>query len=358
MRVASVSFWHLHGADYARDAHANPDVELVALWDDDAARGRAGAESHGIPFIDDLDVILDDPTIEGVIVCSPTSEHVPLVLRCIRAGKHVFMEKVLSADLAGAEQIVTAARAADIVLTVSLWRSDRGYTDQIAALVDDGLVGTVTSARVRDGHAFAVPTLDNPGGTLPERFYDRREALGGVLIDLCHPLYVTARILGLPSAIGTAFGHVTGRETEDNAAVLMTYPTGAIAIAETTAVSRVTPFSIEIHGTEGTILYSEPGIGARVAARTNGGASGTSPDDVPRLRYRTTADSLREWHEVDVAPDAPLAFDQWVAHARAGTRGEDNLALALELSSIVEAAYASAATASIVTVKPTARAAV
>ncbi len=277
MKVASISFWHLHGTDYAKDAQSHPDVDLVALWDDDLERGRAGAEKHGIPFVSDLDQILNDPTIEGVIVCAPTSEHVPLVTQCIRAGKHVFMEKVLSSDLAGAEQIVAAARDAEIALTVSLWRSDRGYTNQIAGMVRAGLVGDVTSGRVRDGHAFALPTADRPDGTLPARFYDPEAAKGGVLIDLCHPLYVLARIMGLPSSVMAGFGHVTERATEDNAAALLLYPTGAIGIAETSAVSRITPFSIEIHGTEGSILYTEPGIGALVAARSSGTASGHSP---------------------------------------------------------------------------------
>ena len=43
MKVASISFWHLHGTDYARDALQNPELDLVALWDDDRERGMAGA---------------------------------------------------------------------------------------------------------------------------------------------------------------------------------------------------------------------------------------------------------------------------------------------------------------------------
>ena len=80
MKVASISFWHLHGTDYARDALQHPELELVALWDDDRDRGRAGAALHGIEYVEDLDAILEDPSIEGVIVCSPTSEHTELVL--------------------------------------------------------------------------------------------------------------------------------------------------------------------------------------------------------------------------------------------------------------------------------------
>ncbi|WP_426324048.1 Gfo/Idh/MocA family protein [Microbacterium sp. E-13] len=343
MRVASVSFWHLHGTDYASEAQRRDDIELVALWDADHERGMVGAAEHGIAFVRELDEILDDPSIEGVIVCAPTSEHTEIVVRCIRAGKHVFMEKVLSADLEGAKAIVDAARTADVALTVSLWRSDRGYARQLAELVADGVVGDVTSARIRDGHPFALAAPGRPSGTLPERFYDPVAAQGGALIDLCHPLYLLALILGLPSQLTSAFGHVTGRATEDNAAVLLSYPDGALAIAETTYVSRITPFSIEIHGTEGSILYSEPGIGALVAQRNEGPLDQLGPDDEPRLRLRTTIGGERGWQELEIREDSPSALAQWITHVANGTRADANLALALELSALVEAAYRSAA---------------
>ncbi|HYI33202.1 MAG TPA: Gfo/Idh/MocA family oxidoreductase [Glaciibacter sp.] len=352
MKVASVSFWHLHGTDYATDAQNSPDLELVALWDDDAERGAEGARRYGIVFEPDLDVILDDKSIEGVIVCAPTSEHADIVIRCIRAGKHVFMEKVLSADLPEARAIVTAARDQDAALTVSLWRSDKGYAAQIAELVASGLVGTVTSARIRDGHPFALPMTGHPDGLLPARFYDPSTTCGGVLIDLCHPLYLLAMILGLPVRVATMFGHVTGHEVEDNAAVLLSYASGAIAIAETSSVTRITPFTIEIHGTEGSILYSEPGIGALVAAREGHDGPELAPDDVPRLRYRSINSPENGWQQIDVAPDAPTAITQWVRHAQTGSRGRQNNDLAIALTALVRAAYDSARHGEVVAVQP------
>ena len=344
MKVASVSFWHLHGTDYARDAQAHPELDLVSLWDEDPERGMAGAAQHDIPFVADLDDILGDAEIDGVIVCNPTAEHLDVVLRCIRAGKHVFMEKVISASLAEASTIVQEARAAGVALVVSLWRSDRGYTTQIAELIESGVVGQVTSARVRDGHPFALPADGRPDGTLPDRFWDPVEAKGGVLIDLCHPLYLLARIIGTPQSVVGTFGHVTGRRTEDNAAVLLSYPNGAIGIAETSSVTRITPFTIEVHGTEGTILYSEPGIGALVAARNGEGpARGDGPEEHPRLRVRSTRTGTSGWQDVDLLRDASPALCQWVDQMKTGERGNDNLALGLSLSAIVEAAYESVA---------------
>ena len=44
IRVAMLSFWHVHGKDYARAAEQNPGTEIVAVWDEVPERGRAEAE--------------------------------------------------------------------------------------------------------------------------------------------------------------------------------------------------------------------------------------------------------------------------------------------------------------------------
>ena len=122
-----------------------------------------------------------------------------------------------------------------------------------------------------------------------------------MLIDLCHPLYLLAMIVGLPERGRAMFGHVTGHEAEDNAAVLLCYPNGAIGIAETSSVTRITPFTIEIHGTEGSILYSEPGIGALVAAREGDTVAERRTRRRPRLRYRSIETATAGWQEIEVA---------------------------------------------------------
>lgn len=344
MRVGLISFWHLHGKDYALAAREHPEVQIVAVWDEDRSRGIAEARSRGVPFVETLEELLADVSIDGVVVCSPTSDHREIVVACARAGKHVFMEKVMADTLAAAEEIATAATAAGIVLTVSLWRSDKGYARQIARLVADGVVGELTSLRIRDGHPFALPTAEHPDGFLPAHFYDPVTARGGVLIDLCHPLYLLALIGGLPTTLSSGFGRVTNRAVEDNAAVLVTYPSGALGIAETTATSRITPFTIEVHGTGGSILYSEPGIGALVHARQYADRveSIRTRDDVPALRVFTGEGAAAQWREIEIESDEPQAFSRWVRLAKNGTPDLANVGLALKLSALVDAAYASA----------------
>jgi 1,5-anhydro-D-fructose reductase (1,5-anhydro-D-mannitol-forming) len=359
INIASVGFWHLHGADYAGEALRHPEVDLVAGWDPDPERLRAAGERSGLRTVDDLDTLLADSSVDGVIVCTATADHREIVTRCLTAGKHVFVEKVLAAELTDAEAIAAAARASGLALTVSMRRSDDDYTAKIAELIGDGAVGQITSARVRDGHPFALPRPGRPDGMLPAQFWDPDQAQGGVLIDLCHPVYLLAAFLGRPDRVSAVLGHVTGRELEDNATAVLSFPDGAVGIAETSSVSAITPFTIEIHGTEGSILYTEPGIGAFVLARQelpesgadsrNEGAPG--PDDRPRLRVRSTSPGSA-WRDIEVRSDRPTAFDSWVRHVIDGTRDDSNLELALQLTAVVEAAYASDSAGRVVDLRP------
>ena len=194
---------------------------------------------------------------------------------------------------------------------------------------------------------------------LPAQFWDRNQAQGGVLIDLCHPVYLLAALMGRPDRVSAVLGHVTGRELEDTATVVLAFPDGAVGIAETSSVSAITPFMIEIHGTEGSILYAEPGIGAFVLARQErgGGSFGSGndaalgPDDRPRLRVRSSRPAT-SWRDIDVESDRPTAFDKWVRQVIDGTRDDSNLDLALHLTAVVEAAYASDSAGRVVDLRP------
>lgn len=342
MKVASLGFWHVHGKDYARDAAAHEGVDLVALWDDVPERARAAEQAHSVPSRP-LQEILGDPAIDGVIICSTTASHEDIAVRSARAGKHIFIEKVLAATVSEAERIVEAVRQAGVTLVVSMRRSDQGFARQVSKLVERGAIGAVTSVHVQDGHPFALPSADRPSGSLPESFYDRQSGQGGALIDLCHPLYLVAQLLGTPDIVSAHLGYVTARSVEDNAAVMMTFPGGAIATATISYVTRSIPFVLEVHGSRGSIVYREPGIGVMVHDRRYPRAADLrSTEDVPRLRFWSLDEGPTTWHELAVEPDAPKAFDRWVSLAGSGTADDDNVALALELTRIVESAYTSA----------------
>ena len=227
----------------------------MAAWDDDAGRGRPRAADLGVAFHDDLAELLARDDVDGVIVTTRTNAHPEVITAAAKAGKHVFTEKVLALTPADARAIVDAVDANGVKLTVSLPRLAHGYTIAIRDVLASGRLGEVTQVRCRLSHDGAVGPR-----WLPAQFFDPVEAGGGALADLgCHPLYLTRLFLGgMPESVSAAYGHVTGRAVEDNAVVILRRSTGALGIAETGFVNPRSPFSIEVHGTRGSLLYGTP----------------------------------------------------------------------------------------------------
>ncbi len=346
IRVAMLSFWHVHGKDYAREAEEHPDTEIVAVWDEVPERGQAEAEQRGVPFYDDLDELLSQPEIDGVIVDAPTNMHRDVMVAAARAGKHIFTEKVIAATLSEAQEIIEAVDQAGVTFLVAMRRLPMASTRAVKEIIDQGLLGDVVSVRVRDSHSGVLPSAQHPRGMLDGAFLNREQAQGGVLIDLCHSVYLTRHFLGKPESVTAALGYFTGRDIEDNAVVTLRCSNGAIGVIEAGYVTQFAPFGIEIHGTQGTVLYSETGIGEGMYSRISGAQNWTRnqpPGPEGKLLLRSAKIEGNQWLSQDVTtPAAPKPFDQWVAHIQQGTKATENIALGLDLTAIIEAAYRSA----------------
>lgn len=348
LRVALLSFWHVHGRDYAKDAEQHPDTELVAVWDEVPERGQAEAAQRGLRFYADLNELLAQPDIDGVIITTPTVLHRDVMVAAANAGKHIFTEKVVAATLREADEILQAVKQAGVTLMVSMWRLDEASTGAIKAILEDGRLGDITSIRVRDGHPFALPTEQFPRGRLADHFLSPEQAQGGALIDLCHPVYLTRYLMGLPESVSASFGYVTGREVEDNAVVTFRYPNGALGVVETGYVTHSSPFTIEAHGTRGSLLYSEPGIGERASrgmAQQTAGSGEGGPDGRLHIHCADSTGGAAQWVVQEVTTTAPpKAFSQWVAHIQQGTQATENVAIGTDLTALIEASNRSVAT--------------
>jgi predicted dehydrogenase len=325
LRLALLSYWHVHAKDYEREARENPNTEVAVVWDDDAERGAENATRIGARFEANLDAVLADPEIDGVIVTTATSLHHQVMTAVAKAEKHIFTEKVIAATTAEADEILDAVGAAGVIMTVCLPRISNGYTQAIRGLLDAGELGEIQYSRIRVGHDGALRTAAHPDGWLPVRFYDPATAQGGALLDLgAHPLYLTQYFLGTPARVSSQYGYFTGRALEDNAVVTLAYPNGALAAIEVSFLDNPGTFEIELHGTKGIVRLSAPEM---TLERRQGSES----------RERTP------WQPVDGVPaDLVSPFDQWVEHVLAGTKNEANLALARALTVLAEASDRSA----------------
>lgn len=315
IRIGKISYWHVHAWDYTKQALEHPNTEIAAVWDENAERGQAAAAKLGVPFYADLEDMLHNGGIDAVIVDAPTTKHQEVMVAAARAGKHIFTEKVVAATLKELNVILDEIAANQVKLTVSLPRLNDGYTLAIRDILDQGLLGRITLVRARLSHNGAT------AGWLPEHFYSLEECGGGALIDLgCHPMYLTRLFLNeMPASVSAQFGYVTGKQVEDNAVATLSTGSGAIGIVEAGFVNNHSPFTLEVHGTEGTLLYGTPD--SKLLLRTSG----------------CDGSAAEQWTEQEIPPARESAFHQWVRHIQEGTTADENISLAIDLTKLMEA---------------------
>lgn len=319
LKIGMASFWHVHAEDYARQVENHPHTQIAAVWDENPERGQAAANAKGVRFYERYEDMLAQ--VDAVVVDAPTTMHKEVIVAAAEAGKHIFTEKVIAPTWQEVKAILEAVRANDVRLMVSLPRLYFGYTLAVREMAAQGLFGQVTLVRSRLSHNGAIPTNQSATGWLPAHFYSKEECGGGAMIDLgCHPMYLTRLLLGMPETVSATYGYITGREVEDNAVSVLQCGNGAIGIVEAGFVNRFSPFALEVHGTEGSLLYS-------------------SHDG--KMMFRSSVkgeDYAKEWQIRESIPqDAPTAFDQWIEHIHKGTDAEENIQLAVDLTKLMEA---------------------
>ena len=77
-----------------------PHATIHAVTDVNAQSANEVAAMYNIPHVTaDFEQILADSSIDAVVICSSTDTHAPFIKLAAQAGKHIFCEKPIAADL-------------------------------------------------------------------------------------------------------------------------------------------------------------------------------------------------------------------------------------------------------------------
>lgn len=140
-----------------------------------------------------LDELLEDPQIDVVDICLPTSMHVDSALRALRAGKHVFLEKPIALSLRDADRLIAAAERANRQFMVAHVLRYFPEFALVKKLVDEGEHGPVLAAHFK--RIIARPAWWDPKNL---------ERTGGPAIDLhIHDADFVQYLFGLPKSVAS-----------------------------------------------------------------------------------------------------------------------------------------------------------
>jgi predicted dehydrogenase len=307
INVALLSKWHVHAEDYARQAQNNQHLSLKLVWDEDSKRGQDWAEKLSVSFESDLNAVLSNPEIDAVIVDTPTNMHKEVIIAAAKNKKHIFTEKVLALSLEDCKEIMTEVKENNVQLTVSLPRLTEDYYLYAQDVLNQGILGTLSTIRCRLAHNGAVVSDKHPNGWLPEHFFNKEECGGGAFVDLgAHPIYLTNRLAGKVCAVTARLQQSQKHEVDTNSVALVEYESGALGILETGFLSSGSPFQLELYGTEGTLLIEDQNI--RIKSKQLG-EGWKVPEELPKtksLPLDQWADAIVTGSETSITADDAL----------------------------------------------------
>jgi predicted dehydrogenase len=143
IRVAAigVGYW---GPNLVNNFHNHQSSEVKVVCDRDEGRlAQVKARFPDIQTTQNVADVLDDPDIEAVIVATPTSTHYELVKAALQAGKHVLVEKPITADLATAEELCELAEKKKRTLMVGHVFVYNSAAQRVRQYLTDGDLGRI-----------------------------------------------------------------------------------------------------------------------------------------------------------------------------------------------------------------------
>lgn len=281
-------------------ADAKPRVNLVAVVDAVADRAQQSAEKFGVPhWFSNMDEMLAQVDVDMVLVITPIQYHFQNAMTAIAAGKHVYVQKSMTATLDEANQLLAARDKAGIKLVAAPGFDLFPTTLQMREVIQSGLIGKIGFGYTYAwgfGHEFeGVRSGDSALTNINPMWYYRKGA--GPLPDVTiYSLQLATSVLG-PVKKVTALGNkMTPQRTwrdetiqieiEDNVVLLMEFANGAIVtgVGADTGHSKRNPWGgLGLYGTHGSLEVTEVDGATGYPLKFNvfgGGGWGTHGQDV------------------------------------------------------------------------------
>ena len=180
----------------ARAARESDELEIVAATSRTPEKRAAFQQEFGVPGVADLEAMLADTAIRGVILTVPNEQHWPLAERVASAGKHVYTEKPIANTLEDGLRIAALEARHGVTVTVGhsarLMAGIRAIRDRI----DSGELGRVAFIEANFSNERALELTPKawrwyrdkaPGGPLSQlaiHQFDVLHYLGGEMAEV------------------------------------------------------------------------------------------------------------------------------------------------------------------------------
>ena len=241
-----------HHAEYLLSGKVNR-CELTAVCSTSPQKLEA-YKQRGVKIFGAGEELIRSSEVDAVLIATPHYQHTSLGIAALNAGKHVMVEKPISAHKADAERLIAVRRKHPKLVFAAMFqlRTESRYA-KIKKLLTDGHLGDIVRFSWIVTDWFRTEAYYSSGGW---RATWKGEG-GGVLINQClHQLDMLQWLLGMPARVRSfvQLGRYHNIEVEDDVTAYLEFPNKASGVFIASTGEAPGTNRLEIAGTMGRLV--------------------------------------------------------------------------------------------------------
>lgn len=225
----------------------HPGFNLLGSWE--RSSKKIEEKYPGTRSYNSLEEVLEDDSVELVVVNTPTLTHYDYAKRALQAGKHVVVEKAFTGTAAEAVELRDLAAAKD--LTINVYQNRRWDSDflTVKKVLDEGMIGDLVEASF--GFLRYNPELS------PKTHKEIPSSGAGIIKDLgAHVLDQALFQFGMPQSVFADIAQTRPEsQVDDYFDILLKYEAFRVHVKGGYFYRESGPSYI-LHGTKGSFLKS------------------------------------------------------------------------------------------------------
>lgn len=315
-------------------------VQVVAACDIDEAGLTAFADEHDIPKrFTDVDALLADDTIDAVANVTPDSLHLPIGLKVLAAGKHLFSEKPLAENYQDAKQLVDAAEATNRINMVNFTLRHAAGFQEVLKLAHSGALGRINQVDAAYYQSWLTSSYWGDFRKEPRMLWRLSSAHGskGTLGDIGVHVFDFATAPVGPIAELTCSMKVFEHKGEgvgdyrfdvnDVVHTLVRYENGAVGTVSCSRMATGYKNTAELR-----IMGDEGALRLRFDQLNGDNHAYEIARDPDKLGH--------QWERIELAP-TPTNYQRFITSIQSGINDQPTFARAAEIQKILDACFVS-----------------
>lgn len=214
--VIGTGYWGRNHVKTYKALLDSDEIDGLVICDADEKRASELARRFSVPFETDVERLLQDQSIDGVSIATPSPSHFELSKRLMEAGKDVLVEKPMTLDSTSAKELIKVSEDTGRILMVGHIFRHHPAVKELKERIDRGDLGRIINLST-NRFSYRVPRPDM--GVL--------YALAIHEVDLyCHLMNCE-----YPKSIDAKLGRYVQDKTEEIALIQMEFEEGAMGFA-------------------------------------------------------------------------------------------------------------------------------